>query len=437
MDFKLRYFRYPHGIWRTYRGLGRSQWYGPEFLGAMQWRGLKAVLDWAYAQVPYYRRVFDDLGARPEDIATWDDFRKLPVLTKPDVKDNLPLLLSGDKRGLDPVPSKTGGTTGTALEFFVDRPANVMEFAIVLRHWGWAGYRLGNRFCDLRGRIIRGGKPWEYDPRLNALFLSSYRMTRDLVASYARRLRVFKPKLLRGYPSSIYIFAKLLKEQGIDDVRPAAVVTSSETLWPHQRSILEEVFGCRVFDTYGLEERCCEAGQCPSGGLHIDTEHGIFEILREDGGPAGPGETGEVIGTGLHTRIMPFIRYKTGDTATLAAEPCGCGRGLPTLDRIEGRVEDMIITPDGRYTPGSGLSVAIKHSAGVRLSQIVQDRIEEMTVKVVRGPGYDAGAEAKLISNLRDRVGEAIKIRIEYVDDIPLTPHGKFKFVISSVDPDA
>ncbi len=436
MDFKLRYFRYPLGIWRTHRGLKRSQWFDPELIQAGQWSALRGVLDWAYQEVPYYRGLFDQVGAHPQDIKTWTDFRQLPILTKQQVRDHVSELTCRDRRGLHPVLSRTGGTTGTALWFYVDRLANIMEFAIVLRHWGWAGYRLGERFCDLRGRIIRSGKPWVYDPRLNALFLSSYRLTRDLVSAYARRLKRFRPKLLRGYPSSIYIFAKLLREKGIDDIRPAAVVTSSETLWPHQRQTLEDVFGCRVFDTYGLEERCCEAGQCPEGGLHVDAEYGVFEVLDPDGNPVGPGGSGEVIGTGLHSRIMPFVRYRTGDRAELAEQPCGCGRGLPTLKAIVGRTEDMVITPDGRYVPGSGLSVAIKRSTGIRLSQILQERPEQMVIKVVRSPRYNEEDEQRLVANLRDRVGEAIDVRIEYVEEIPLTAHGKFQFVVSSVKPD-
>jgi phenylacetate-CoA ligase len=257
-------------------------------------------------------------------------------------------------------------------------------------------------------------------------------MTRPLVKEYARRLRAFKPRIIRGYPSAIDIFARLLREEGIDDIRPVAVVTSSENLLAHQRKNLEEVFGCTVFDTYGLEERSAAGGQCPEGRLHADAEYGIIRAL-ENGTPMPVGQEGEFVCTGLHSYAMPLLNYRTNDVGVLSDEKCSCGRGLPIIKSVVGRVEDMIRTPDGRYVAGSGLSVAFKYSGGIRLSQITQETIDEMTVKIVRAPSYNEHDLATLMANLRDRVGEVIKINIEYVDDIPLTKAGKLKFVISKV----
>jgi len=431
LDFKLRYFRYPWAIYRRYRGLLKSQWHSPEQLAEIQASGLRSLVNHCYRDIPYYRRLFEGLGLTPDDIRGPEDLPKLPLLTKQEVRDNSGALLAPEMKKYHPVLMRTGGTTGTALQFYVDRFANMMEFATVWRHWGWAGYRFGDRFCDLRGRIIKTAGPWSYDARLNALFLSSYRLTRELVPEYARKLRRFKPRILRGYPSAINFFAQLLREAGIDDIRPRAVVTSSETLLAHQRQNLEEVFGCRVFDTYGLEERCCAAGQCPEGGFHIDSEYGILGVVDGAGRPVAPGEEGEIVATGLATRVMPFLNYRTNDLARLSTRRCSCGRGLPLIESITGRVEDMVVTPDGRSVSGAGLSVALKYSPGIRLSQILQDTVEEMTVRIVRAPGYGEDDEKKLLINLRDRVGEAIKIRLDYVDDIGLTAAGKLKFVIS------
>lgn len=435
MDFKLRYFRYPFEIYKKRQELEKSQWHKREYLEEYQLEKLKILIRHCYENVPYYKRIFDERGLSPHDFKRTEDLNLLPILTKNDVRNNFNDLTARNAGKFSPVLGRTGGTTGTALEFYVDKYTNIMEFATVWRHWNWAGYRFGDRFCDLRGRIMRGEKPYSYDWRLNAMFLSSYRMTRELVREYASQLRSFRPKIIRGYPSAIDIFARLLRESGIDDIRPGAVVTSSETLLAHQRNNLEEVFGCKVFDTYGLEERSAAAGQCPKGNLHADAEYGIVRVM--DGEKALPnGGEGEFICTGLHSYAMPLLNYRSNDIGTFSTEECPCGRGLPVIKSVTGRVEDMIVTPEGRYVAGSGLSVAFKYSMGIRLSQIVQEDINEMTVKIVRSDSYNEDDRLTLLRNLRDRVGDVIKINIEYVDDIPLTKAGKLKFVISKVPVD-
>ncbi|MCL4491209.1 MAG: hypothetical protein M1510_04765 [Nitrospirae bacterium] len=435
MDFRLRDFRYPYTIYMRRRELEKSQWFNNKRLPEIQSDRLRKLILHCYENVPYYRSLFNGRGLKPDDIKSPEDLKLLPILTKDTVRENFRELVATNAKRFSPILGHTGGTTGTALEFYVDSCANILEFATVWRHWNWAGYSFGDRFCDLRGRIIRGEKPYSFDWRLNAMFLSSYRMTREMVKEYAVQLRSFKPRIIRGYPSAIDIFARLLRESGIDDIRPKAVVTSSETLLAQQRKNLEEVFGCKVFDTYGLEERSAAAGQCPEGNMHADSEYGVIRVLN-DGRDIPEGEEGEFICTGLHNYAMPLINYRTNDVGIFSTDKCPCGRGLPVIKSITGRVEDMIATPDGRNVAGSGLSVAFKYSMGIRLSQIIQEDINEMTVKIVRSPSYNENDEKTLLSNLRDRVGHVIRIKIEYVDDIPLTKAGKLKFVISKVRPD-
>ncbi len=433
MDFRLKDFKYPFAIFKLRRQLEKSQWASLDELNDIQERLLGKLVRHCYENVPYYTQLFTRLGLDPEDIKAKDDLKHIPVLTKQIIRDNFQALQAKDSHRYSPLKYRTGGTTGTPLEFFVDKNANIMEFAAVWRHWNWAGYRFGNKFCDLRGKIIKGHKPYVYDWRLNAMFLSSYRMTKDLVDVYADQLRRFKPAIIRGYPSAIDMFATFLKEKGITDIRPRSVVTSSETLLSHQRQNLEAAFGCAVFDTYGLEERAAAAGQCPHGKMHQDVEYGIIRVLDEDGNDLPKGHEGEMVCTGLHNYVMPLINLRTNDIGSYSVETCSCGRNLPVLNPITGRVEDMIRTPDGRHVAGSGLSVAIKHSLGIKVSQIVQEELGEMRVKIVRNEFFGEEDEVSLLRNLRDRVGDVIRIRLDYVPDIPLTKAGKLKFVISNV----
>ena len=347
MEFRLKDFRYPLKIYKFKKFLAQSQWYDEERLLEYQCQRLRHLLKHCYENVPYYTEIFDKNRLKPDDIKTIEDLKLLPILTKECVRNNFNKLMAKKVKKFDPIVSHTSGSTGTALEFYLDRDTNILEFATIWRFWNWTGYRFGDKFADLRGRVIQGKKPWMIDYRLRSLNLSSFRLTRDVVKDYATQLRKFKPKIIRGYPSSISLFAKWLQEDGIDDIQPVAVVTSAETLLAPQRQDIEEVFNCKVYDWYGIMERVAAIGQCEYGNYHINSEYGIVEILDENGNPVQNGERGEIIATSLHNHAMPFIRYRTNDLAVADddGKKCECGRGLPLVKSIFGRVEDFVVTP--------------------------------------------------------------------------------------------
>ena len=431
MDFRLRDFAYPLGILRLRRSLEATQWWSEARLSAWQDERLCALVRHAAAQVPYYARVLGEAGVDPAAFRGTADLARLPLLSKDLVREHEAALHARHAWRYGPRPSLTSGSTGTALRFLLDRPTNVLEFATLWRQFNWAGYRFGDTFCDLRGRVVHAADGVVWDPRLRSLNLSSFELTRERARVYAARIRAARPALVRGYPSSISVLARWMLEDGLDVPPPRAVLTSSETLLEADREIIGRAFGAPVLDYYGQMERVAFIGMCAEGRYHVVPEYGVVEVLDDHDRPVAPGVEGQLVATGLHHRAMPFIRYQTRDLVVLGRESCPCGRAYATVERITGRLEDLVITPDGRHV--GRLDAAFKYSQGIRLAQIVQDSAEAITVRIVRAPSYSEADSRTLLRELRARLGEAIHIDLVFVDAIATTAAGKLQFVVSRV----
>lgn len=431
MIFRLRDFiRYPLAIRRFRRLLEESQYWPLEGRSAWVRERLRRTLEHAVDQVPYYRRVLGPVRGLLEDACERMDLSPLPMLGRADVRREFDGLRADRSEQYDAVESHTSGSTGTSMRFLLDRGTNILEFASLWRVLNWAGYRFGNRFASLHGRVTRRDRLFEHDRRTRCLYLSSFNFRRENIRLYLERLAAFRPVLLKAYPSSIDLLARWVRADGGTDYRPPAIVTSSETLLDHQREAVRSVFGCPIYDFYGQNERAALISTCEHGRYHIHEEYSFVEIVKEDGRPAAPGETGEIVTTSLHNRAMPLIRYRTGDRAIAGDDTrCRCGRTYRTVERVIGRIEDIVVTPDGRHV--GRLDAAFKYSPGIRLSQIVQETPDALDVRIVRAEGYGRRDEAILMRELRNRLGEVIDIHLRYVDSISPGENGKMKFVVS------
>jgi len=212
----------------------------------------------------------------------------------------------------------------------------------------------------------------------------------------------------------------------------AAIITTSEKVTPEMRGVIERAFRCRVYEEYGTVENVLYASECEYGSLHLSPDVGIVEILREDGLPAEPGETGEVVATGLLRTYQPFVRYRLGDVATFSERPCACGRSMPVLQEVVGRIEDVVVGADGReMVRFHGIFV---DQPQIREGQIVQETHNRIRARIVPGDAFGDSDRDEIVRRIQQRLGPAVEVIVETVDVIPRTAAGKFQAVVSLLD---
>jgi len=424
------------------RELNRTQWLKPDEIRAIQEKKLHALVRHAYDRIPYYRNLFRANTLTPDDIRTEADLRKLPFLTKQVIRENFKDMVDPALTGKNAFVNHTSGSTGEPLKYYISMDGISISWATGYRGWGWGGYALG----DKRVTLALGSSQ-----QMNLSFMKKVRfllernmaltimnMTEERMRSYAGQIRSFRPEFIRGYPSSLYVFALFLQKEGREDIRPRTIFTVAETLYPHQRKVIEETFGCNILDTYGCRDGGANAMQCGEhDGYHVGAEQCILEVMK-GGQPAGTGEWGEIVTTDLHNYVMPFIRYRTGDVAETTEELCPCGRGLPLFKKIQGRLIGLVRDSQGNILSGLPLTDIFEFMEQTRHNtvtqyQVIQDKNSDITVKVVRGENYTDADDARIVEDFKKHLGEGISIRIEYVNDIPLTKNGKRLYVLSDI----
>lgn len=410
---------------RVYRDwlafLRASQWWTPDQLRAWQLRRLRGVLIHAYAQTPYYRHVFDACGLSPYDMALPDDLARLLVLTKDDVRahaDDLRAPASGAS-----VTLRTSGSTGEPLTIVAPRAIYDIEAAFLRRAYAAHGTALNDeRTAWLRRYAAGDADPlWYDDHELRRRYLAANRLSPATVRDYVAAIDASGARCLSGYPSSLYSLAALLEETGLALHNVNVCHAASETMLPAWRDAITRAIA-PVCCHYGMQERVAFFFQCAYGRYHEAVEYGYTEIVD-----------GQVVATGFHNPAMPLIRYATGDTATSAEAGvrCPCGRGLPVSVRdFAGRVDDILVTPDGRRVPGVNFYTMFYKIPGVRMFKIVQRAPDLVEVQVVPGPGYGAATVEWVEQGMRARLGDAVRIIYRRVPEIARNPRtGKVRCI--------
>jgi phenylacetate-CoA ligase len=421
--------------------LAESEWFSRAELEAYQDERLRAVVAHAYANVPFYRRRFDEARLTPADIRGHADLPKLPLLTRDDIRRHFADLRSRAFPARALRSGHTSGTTGTPLTVAYDRDTVWMTYAVFDRHYRWAGCRLGrdgDRIAVARGNVIvplhRRTPPfWRMNHRHHQLLLSSFHLSRANLPAYFDALARFGPAVMDGYPSTLYLLAKYLQVCGQYFPLNAAI-TSSETLYDFQRSVIEERFQCRVFDYYALAERVVFSHECDHHqGHHLAMEYGIAEFVDDAGAPVAEGHEGRLVGTSLHNLGMPLIRYVTNDMTALRPGRCTCGRQLELMADVTTKAEDVLTLPDGRLLSPSVLTHPFKPLDCIEGSQVVQTEPGAIVVRLIPGSAYTDDHTRHLVSELSARLGDDVRVSVEFVDRLETSRNGKFKWVVSHV----
>jgi phenylacetate-CoA ligase len=394
---------------------------------------LNSAITHAYDTVSLYR----DRGPRPLRLGRLDELRDLPFVTKADLQRPRAAVVSDAYATARLKEIHTGGTTGKPLVVYCDSRTLQLNYAFFARFLGWCGVGPRPRTAIFAGRPVarpaQSEPPfWRRNLAANALLFSSYHISEPTIPAYIEELARWGPEVIDSYPSSVAPIARHLLHTADPRIRPRAVITSSETLTHDDRTAIEAAFSCRVFDYYGAAEMVAFITQCRAGRYHPNSEFGIVEVLREDLTPAGPGEEGEIVATGFVNPVMPLLRYRTGDLAVPAAGPCPCGLPYPSIERLVGRLDDVVITPSGRRV--GRLDPIFKSVHGFIEAQIVQDQLDHVRMDVVAAGPLPEATVATLRRELALRLGPEMRIDIQRTEAIPRTGRGKLRSVVRAVD---
>lgn len=425
----------------THRLLGKmeqSQWWSPEKLAELQLQRLRELLVSAGEQVPYYRELFELQGFRPAALERLEQLQELPFLTKDIIRANQERLMAADaSHTLSRF--NTGGSSGEPLIFYIGKERISHDVAAKWRATRWWDVDIGDREIVLWGSPIELGAQDRIralrDRLLRTRLLPAFEMSEAKLDEFLDEIRSFRPSMLFGYPSALAHIAGYALSRGssMADLGIRVAFVTSESLYEDQRRVIEKVFNCRVANGYGGRDAGFIAHECPQGGLHITAEDLIVEIVDAAGQVLPTGQAGEVVVTHMATAGFPFIRYRTGDVATLDDRCCPCGRGLPLLKEIHGRTTDFIVASDGTVMHGLALIYIIRDLVGVQKFKIVQEDLRQTRIFLVTDIDFRSSDLDIIRNGVRQRLGADVEVSVELVDDIPAERSGKFRYVVSKV----
>ena len=433
---RLRAWRYgPETERLVAEALERDTW------PAERWRAyqedrLGYLLERSAQRVPYYRAQWEE-RRRTGDRSARDLLANWPTLDKAALRRDPQSFVADDCRRGAMFHEHTSGTTGTPIDLWFRKEVVHQWYALFEARWRrWNGVTLHDRWAIFGGQLVtptRQDAPpyWVWNGALSQLYCSSYHLRADAIPAYLDALDRYEITYLWGYSSALYALAQGILRLGRRPPELRVVVTNAEPLYPHQRRAMEEAFAAPVRETYGMSEIVAAAAQCDNGALHLWPDAGVVEVL-DDGAPATPGATGDLVCTGLLNVDMPLIRYRVGDRGAVEPPlpPCGCGRTLPVLGALDGRADDELVTRDGRRV--GRLDPVFKASIPLVEAQLIQENEDRVRLRFVPAPGFGPDHERELIARIRDRLGD-VSVTLERVVAIPRGANGKFRAVINEM----
>jgi len=408
--------------------LEESQWWSSSELEELQNELLHKLIKHAYENVPYYRRIFDERGLKPADIKTKEDLPKLPFLTKGIINKHFNELIARNFPPKEMILHYTSGTTGKRLKFYLPRKLRwTINYAHLYRFYRWVGFNVSERRVTIAGRFFTNRPPyWMINWAESQLLLSIHHLNSHTVDVYIDQIKKFSPKVIQGHPSAIAYLVRRLEER--DETIPlTAVLTTGEQLYDDQHELIERTFQCKVFDAWGHGESAGMAAECDRHeGYHIAAEYGIIEVIKEK----SDDDIGEIVVTSLHNYAMPFIRYRTGDLGSLSCHKCSCGRGLPLLSKIVGRIDDIITTPQGEKILPVSFRTRFAKLEFLEEYQLIQQKNGSYRMLVLDNGYIRTKEQEEILGILQYYLGPSADIKIELVDKIPRTPGGKQKLIV-------
>ena len=412
----------------------KSQWLSKEEIEEFQLEKLKIIIKYCYANVPYYNKLFKELGLKPGFIKKISDIEKIPILTKDIVRENFEDLTSVSFGGKS-IEGKTSGSTGKSLKFKFSKYAIQYRWALWYRHRHRFGATPNQKYATFTGLPavpLNQNKPpfWRENYPMRQTIFTMHHISKEKISHIVNKLNSTNYYYYSGYPSILYSLANLIEELGLEiTTSPKVIFTGAEALLDYQRDKIASVFNTIVTDQYGFSEGCGNASRCEEDYFHEDFEYGILECynptLNHDGT-----KTGTILATGFTNLAMPFLRYQVGDTATWKAMDCDCGRKSKVITKIEGRSEDYVITPEG--TSILRFDYIFKDTHTIREAQVVQKQLGKITIRIVPNNNFNKTLEEKNIrTSVKKKISPTLEVNFEYIDAIERETTGKFRAVKS------
>lgn len=399
---------------------------------------LQALIQHAYANVPFYHKQFDQLKLKPEDIQTVQDLEKLPIIRKADVAAHYEEFKAKNMADFQPIAQHTGGTTGIPFQYLNDRKSWAMNWAVKMAPFEQAGYQYGkDRLGVLAGGSMIPNQTMSVRDRIwravnNYYSMPITHMDDTIMQKYYNELKKQKIQFLRGYPSAVYTFAEYIHNNGLK-LPLKAIFTTAEMLFPYHRTMIEDAFECKVWDTYGCCDGMAAAAECQEhNGMHIYDIVSLMQIVDINGKTVGNNEEGEVVLTSLYDYAFPLIRYAPGDRAiSLEQRSCSCGQTLPLLKKIIGRVSDSFEFSNGRVL--NGLSFPFEDLHNMERFQIVQEEKDFVILFYIPKGNVTKDEELAYKQLIEFHCGVGVKVEVRRVDHIDVPESGKTRYIVSKV----
>lgn len=429
-------FSFPHQLSKTTTLFNSSR----DAILNYQQKHYNQLIHHAFQTTPYYQYLFKEIGLNLEDLIQLSnsdplDIAIIPPLEKQTIRDQLQNLLSNRISAQKRIPNATGGSTGNPLKFYQDRTYWNQRNLSVYYFDRWAGWDFGKPQLVIWGApsdTINGSNRKQEINRYwrNQYWLDGFQMTESAMYNIYEKMQQLQPKTILAYPSSLYQFAKYLKEKKLQpNWELNGIITSAEMLHEHYRTLAESVFRTKIYNRYGGREVGLIAMECIEGRMHINCR----DLFLEIDSPDPYNIPGDILITQLNNYAMPFIRYRIGDIGLLSNEMCQCGNQLPILSDLLGRSTATFRTKNGTLVHGGFFTQQLYNIDGITQFQLIQETYENCHLKVVKNEKWTDRICAEIIQRIQEKLGTDVTVKVEYVDEIPLPKSGKREYTISRI----
>lgn len=410
-----------------------------EEIRAYQLKKLQQIVSMAYQFVPFYRREWDRVGLKPQDIRRLEDIKAIPILTKDKLRSFNEEFISEKANRQELIVSQTGGTTAVPIQLLFSKDRLLYKTAEMDYFRKWWAWDFGDKVAYLWGAsrdipYLDSIKYKIYNTLFGRnLFLFASVLDDRIMEEHTDKIRKFRPSIIQAYTNSANILARFMVKNNIKIDPPKAVILTAELIHDYQREAVEEAFRAPVYTFYGSRETGYAGIECDvHDGYHVNCSSLLMEIVHNNKDVL-PGELGSILFTDLLNTDMPLIRYKIEDMGTPADGSCSCGSVLPKIKFFAGRETDVFVTPEGKYVPGVTMARIIGVCNGIKALQFIQNEPELMVVKIVKGESFSQEDIQRLDREIHTFFNGAVRVSKQFVDDIPKAKSGKTRYCICNV----